>query len=399
MRKFKKFVAFGLATALVMAPAATMAAEETSGSSTGDSYLEGVMPSDVTSIVLPTIAEGTYKTILDPSHLLSTYDENKDNYESGASVLFPVANSKYASTSQLGTAVNKSTCDVKLAVNVEVTNVATNPVTFVAKDAVESDTNRNVYMGLVPTAVGTVVGTATATAGAATAAQAIAVNTEGKAEATFLLEGDTDNFDIKQAADATVKSGHKYTYVAKDDASWNTAGFGLTATCNTKADWVSYNEKSQLTTGGENLAVEVVYEMTALTDDEKAQLTGDDAISADATTGLIEFASDTAPTGFASGATFTMTVGDSTSTQLAVNLGNGTLASTISSIDVLTSEDAAIKTLVENTEYTLADGNKITLTAGEGSVFGVAVAGSYKIKVTLADGSTFVAPLTVSAAE
>lgn len=188
---------------------------------------------------------------------------------------------KYTNTSDVATAVNKGNTDVVLTVKVSVTNVTSNPVKFVNADDVSTGTDRNVAVQIVPTAKGTVTGSGTPTAGAVTAAQAVDVSEAGTATMTFLVAAKADNFTIKQEADATVTSGHKYVWEEKDadTSEWHTVGFALSAVCNGEegVDWSAYNTASQKLTGGENLKVKVVYSMTVPTESQKAELDGKEA--------------------------------------------------------------------------------------------------------------------------
>lgn len=390
MRNFKKFLALGLATALVITPMSVTKADTV----TGNSNLEGVPPEDVVSVVLPTIAADTYDFILDPSDLLSQYDASKDDY-TPSSIYFPnTTAAKKSSLSDIGTAINKSTCDVLLDVDMKVTNAATNPVTFTAKDAVENDTKLNVYLGLVPTAKGTVVGDGTPTDGAVTSAQAIPVDSTGDASASFLLTGDTDNFDVTQTADASVASGHKYSYDAKATATWSTAGFALEGSCNTTADWKDYNEKSQLLVGGENLKVSVVYTMNPLTTAQKTEIEG--GVTADSTTSLIALsktASAAAPLGFTN-SSYTYKKG--TALTIPIDLGSGSLK--------LVPTSVVVSMQVASQWYDLSSGSfggsysngQYTLAANAG----LSVGGPYPLRVvitTASESKTFTSTLTISA--
>ncbi len=185
---------------------------------------------------------------------------------------------KYTNTSDVATAVNKGNTDVILTVNVSVSNVKSNPVKFVKAAAVSTGTDRNIAVQIVPAAAGKVTGAAAPTAGAATAAQAVDISESGKATMTFKVAAKDANFTIKQEADATVASGHKYVWDEKNPATseWSTVGFALSAVCNGNegVDWSAYNTASQKLTGGENLKVEVVYSMAVPTASQKLELAG-----------------------------------------------------------------------------------------------------------------------------
>ncbi len=185
---------------------------------------------------------------------------------------------KYTNTSDVATAVNKGNTDVILTVNVSVSNVKSNPVKFVKAADVSTGTDRNIAVQIVPAAKGTVTGSATPSAGAATVAQAVDISESGKATMTFLVKSRDANFTIKQEADATVASGHKYVWdeVDPDASNWETVGFALSAVCNdnTDVDWSAFNTASQKLTGGENLKVNVVYSMTVPTESQKVELAG-----------------------------------------------------------------------------------------------------------------------------
>lgn len=324
--KVKKLAALGLAAAMVVSPVTVNAASGgQSGSSSGSSVMEGVLPSDVVDVVLPTISDGTYNFVLDPANLLSQYDKDKaTKYPTASSLYFANADGTNSGTSDIATCVNKSSTQIVLSVEVNVSNVKANPVTFTSSGNVESDTENNVFLGLVPTAKGTVAGNDDPTAGAATSAQTITVDATGKARAFFLMDGSTSNFDVTQSADATVASGHKYEYTPKESASWTTAGFALTGACNKTADWDDFNTASQDKASGENLSVDVAYSMDTLSDDQKAQMADETSpVSADTTTGLIPFAVNEAPK-----ATYNLAYNKETGSKLVLDLGCGTLGAT-----------------------------------------------------------------------
>lgn len=322
MRKmgfFKKTAAMVLAAAMVITVAPNVNAAGQSGSVTGDSFMEGVMPKDVVDVVLPTVTNDTYKFILDPADLLSRYDANKDKYTK-SSVYFSNAAGTYTGTSDVATATNKSTCDVVLGVDVSVTNVATNPVTFTDSASVSTGTDKNLYVGLVPTAKGTVADAATPVAGALNTGKAKAV-ANGATGTSFLLTGTTDNFDVKQTADENATSGHAYNYVAKTTgATWTTAGFALTAACNPAADWAAFNTASQDKENGENLQVTVAYSMDVPTAAQKEELA---TLTPDGDTGEVALTRNVSPT-----ATYDVTYDKVNGTSFKIDLGSGKLAAT-----------------------------------------------------------------------
>lgn len=369
MRKmgfFKKTAAMVLAAAMVITVAPNVNAAGQSGSVTGDSYMEGVMPTDVVDVVLPTVTNDTYKFILDPADLLSRYDANSSKYTK-SSVYFTNAGGTYTGTSDIATATNKSTCDVVLGVDVSVANVATNPVTFTDSASVATGTDRNLYIGLVPTAKGTVADNATPEAGALKDAKAKAV-TNGTTGTSFLLTGTTNNFDVKQTADANTTSGHAYNYVAKTTgATWTTAGFALTGACNTGADWSAFNTASQDKTSGENLQITVAYSMDVPSAAQKEELA---TLTPDGDTGEVALTRDVDPVGFTKDS-YDVTLG--TALDIPVDLGKGSKA-----IDVTS---AMVELELGGTWYDL-------------SSFGVTYADG---KVTVAEDTTLTAggPYTV----
>lgn len=417
--KAKKIVAMGLATvmAVTLTPVSVNAASgEQSSSSTGSSVMEGVLPSDVVDVVLPTITDGTYDFVLDPANLLSQYDPNKDTkYPTASSLYFANASGTNSDTSDIATCVNKSSTQIVLSVEVNVTNVKANPVNFTSKDDVEADTEKNVFLGLVPTTKGTVVGDGTPTEGTATTDQTVAVGATGTARAFFLMDGSTDNFDVTQTDDATVASGHKYDYTAKADASWSTAGFALTGACNTTAEWNDYNSVSQDISAGENLSVEVAYSMAPLSEDQEAQMNDEtNPVTADADTSVIPFVVNEAPT-----AAYTLSYDKDNGSKLVLDLGSGDLAATnvtaayapsgtawtkATSADVTTKTwffNQATSTLLIGPGYGAVAGQQITLTLNDTAKTTVTItlvdnqapASAYELTYDKDNGSTLVLDL------
>lgn len=181
---------------------------------------------------------------------------------------------KYTNTADIATFANKGSKDVVLSVDVTVTNVDTNPVVFTESGDVENDEKLNVAIALTPTAKGTVINNADPTDGSVTPAQAKAVDGDGMATMSWLVEANSSNFTVKQEADDSVLSGHKYVYSPiEGEKTYNTAGYTLQAACNTKADWTDYYEKSSLLDDkDENLKVNVVYSIAAITDAQASSL-------------------------------------------------------------------------------------------------------------------------------
>lgn len=394
MKNSKRFLAVLTATTVALAPTIALAADslDTDTPQIGGSYIEGVVPGDVYSVVLPTTTDVTYDFILDPANLLKRYDANKDNYTQ-SSVYFANAGSTttYSNTSDVATAVNKSTAGVLLTVTATATNVETNPVTFTKFADVEADTKTNVALAIVPATKGTVAESQTPTAGTPTAAQKIEFDSTGKATATFYLAADSNNFEVKQSADSNATSGHKYEYTAKSDATWNTAGFALSGVCNTTADWSAFNTASQVKDGGENISLSVVYKMTKLTDAQKEQMTRTtDPVAADATTGLITFEAEApvpvAPS-IASNTVMTYTV--AAGGQITVDLGSGDkkatgITSAIMEISGGSTYDATSLVTLDGTTLKLASNN----------FAGPAVGTERKVTVTFNDSNNTTAEFT-----
>lgn len=94
------------------------------------------------------------------------------------------------------------------------------------------------------------------------------------------------------------------------------------------------------------------------------------------------------PTGFAAGESFEMALG-SVSNTLTLGLGSGSSAVTIDKVEVLYGNafESALE-LTENTEYTITDGNKLTLVGTTTGIFKTGTLGNYKIRVTYSDADT-----------
>lgn len=341
MRKTKKLLAVLTVAAMVLCPLTAFAAPSyetdpdaatNSGSAaTGDSFLEGVTPDDVFTVVLPTVTANTYDFVLDPDQLLSQADADKTKYTAGDNVYFHnTANStdKYTDLSDGAVAVNAGMTDVILTVDVEVTNTSECAVEFSDTDVMTGD-SLGLYMAVIPADKGTVTDT-NLTAGTVAvgnaSGSAVVVDKDGTASVSFLLEGQADNYELTQGSPDTV--GHKYNYTKKASPAkdWNTAGFYLTATCNDEADWSEFNKKSHAASNAENLSVSVVWTMTNLTDEQAAQIE-DGTVTPDATSGVVEFETapvvpaDVAPTAVVSSGDYSKSA--PSNVVISYNLGSG----------------------------------------------------------------------------
>ena len=425
MKKFKKVLAVVTALTMAITPMPVLADSVASSSSSGEGYLEGVAPTDLYDVVLPYVADGTYKPTLDPTQLLSKYDESGATFTSGASMYFDTgaknASDKavYADTSAVATVVNKGTTPVILTVDASVKNATGNALKFVSSGAVTADNNPNVAMSIVPAGKGTVSGSSitgdaitgsvasgyaltvtgqavvtTGTAASVVTGQAVDFSTDAAAQAVFFIDGSTDNFDIKQESVSTdeIASGHKYSYIAKDDAVWDTVGFAISGQCNTNstADWSQVSLKENV------IKVDVVYTISKMDDTQKTQLYGDDdtlagsesTATVDATTAII-------------GGTFTASSsGSSSSTGNTKPIYSKTSGGTIN-VDETKAVISAVKygPAADNTPnaatgYTF-NSTAHTITLPSGLFANVTVGESRYVQVTYGNGSTEVFEIVI----
>ena len=136
MQKFKKIVAIALATTMVMGSSIVALADDpvTSGGTTGAGASEGHVDKHVINVVLPTIQEGAtpFAYTVDTERLVTETEAAK--YVAGTTftadaktngVYFLTGENAYDSKSSAQTVTSQSSADVKLTVEVEVVNAAT----------------------------------------------------------------------------------------------------------------------------------------------------------------------------------------------------------------------------------------------------------------------------------
>lgn len=289
--KKMKYVLGVLAIAMALClPVAIAAGDSSSGYTTGSSDVEGVVATDVFSVVIPTLAAGdtTYKFHIDPNQMIAQTGAaryGKATVEDGATVMFTqndTGTAKFASRSNILTVTNKSTFGVTAKVEAEITGSvdatdATKKIDFVAKATTTPDANGKIpaeiimklakYTKTVNGKVTTVALDSTvpssdvvapSTASGLTAEEVTALTAAGvKAYAALtmdlgaLAERDTNKDRIGDAYEFVYANG-KYSYELKSaftgtgtraydfEANKNAANFALSATANTEStEWES----------------------------------------------------------------------------------------------------------------------------------------------------------------
>ncbi len=274
--------------------------EITSGNATGSGNIislpeDHMIPDDVVSVVLPVTTNETYDFIMDPIGLINLYYNGSRNIEDDyPSLYFPNSEKKNSTTSNVATFINKSSVPVLLNVNLSVTYADDNPVTYTDRTSVEIDNNNNISFSIIPSELGSADKNATQAENKALVNdQAIDIGTDGTASATFYLASDENNFnkilsngseDAPADSVDALKNNLKYILLESDTATWSTAGFAITGSCNRKADWFEF---AKLSNQGSSLSIHVSYNMTKLTEEQSAAIAN--GVTPDPTTGLIKF--------------------------------------------------------------------------------------------------------------
>lgn len=267
MRKTKKILAAVLAATLALAPTAVYAEEVTdaaaaSGSATSTGELEGYVDEEAFCVVLPAVSSDALKFALDPQGLLTIKDNTyaTDTAVTAGAIVFPESTNTTKTYSSIFTAVNRSSYDVTMSLDLSVENASPSGLTFVdsAEDAVSGD-GLNLYLALVPeksyvglntTGDAATVATGSAivdsyTADPATSYAFAIDNSSLKATAAYNLQGNEDNYSIVATATSAAIGASTYEYQLDEDASdWKAVGFSITGKCNKNADWSDYLSNS-----------------------------------------------------------------------------------------------------------------------------------------------------------
>ena len=218
MQKMKKGIAVALTATMALGGTFTAYAADTAttGSTSGSGTSEGHVEQEVLNMVLPTVDSGStpFAYIMDPERLIQGTDGNK--YAEGTvfpakdgdtGVYFLTAANTYANTSNTLQAINKSSCDVTLTVDVE-TTAGTKDITL-ATSSTPSETAAELYLGLK-------VGNDTTTV------------KSDKKTVTKTVAGSPTNFEI------AVKNG-AYVYQEKADATtWKAMNISMTGAVSKK---------------------------------------------------------------------------------------------------------------------------------------------------------------------
>ncbi len=218
MQKMKKGIAVALTATMALGGTFTAYAADTAttGSTSGSGTSEGHVEQEVLNMVLPTVDSGStpFAYIMDPERLIQGTDGNK--YAEGTvfpakdgdtGVYFLTAANTYANTSNTLQAINKSSCDVTLTVDVE-TTAGTKDITL-ATSSTPSETAAELYLGLK-------VGNDTETVAST------------KKTVTKTVAGSPTNFEI------AVKNG-AYVYQEKADATtWKAMNISMTGAVSKK---------------------------------------------------------------------------------------------------------------------------------------------------------------------
>lgn len=218
MQKMKKGMAVALTATMVLGSTLTAFAADPAGTgnTTGTGTSEGHVDQEVLNMILPTVENGAtpFAYIMDPERLIQGTDGGK--YAEGTvfpaaaddtGVYFLTAENTYSNTSNTLQAINKSSCDVTLTVDVE-TTAGTKDIAF-ATSATPSATTAELYLGLK-------VGNTTETVGAS------------KKTVTKTVAGSPSNFEI------AVKN-NAYVYQEKADATtWKAMNISMTGAVSKK---------------------------------------------------------------------------------------------------------------------------------------------------------------------
>lgn len=153
MRKLiKKTVALTAAFAMTLSMSAVAgAATNTTGDLKSDSLLEGYVNKTVYDITVPTIAKNGLDFTVDPQGLLDIADGDETNYTLGeGAVYFTNAGSPatYSNTSDAIELINNSSFDIDVSLDIEVT-AADAGITLVEKDDLATAETPSLYLGLI----------------------------------------------------------------------------------------------------------------------------------------------------------------------------------------------------------------------------------------------------------
>lgn len=233
----KRLLALTLAATMVMGSSVTAFADE--GSQTGTGDIEGIVNTDVFSVVLPTATDATYKFILDPQGLIEA--TNSAAYSgatfTGNNLYFNSAADTYGDTSAVLTAVNKSSFGVDINLKATLTGYDGLTVASSASDATSETDDPAIYLAIKKEA-GTVAHDA--------ATPSIELTNSATSEAIAVSDGvaaaNVTMTLAAPAADENSKPAYVYSYADDEysyelnsawEGNFNGVAFALTGAINT----------------------------------------------------------------------------------------------------------------------------------------------------------------------
>lgn len=356
MYKFKKILAVALAATMVIGSSVTAFADPvTSGGTDGAGTSEGHVDKKVINVVLPTVPENTtpFAYTMDPERLIqgttaAKYAEGTTFPAAGSDtgVYFLTAENTYANTSNTLQAINKSSCDITLTVKVK-TTAAASDITL-AQSATPSTDAAELYLGLIVGDTTTVV-------------------KADEQTVTKVLAGAPNNFEV------AVKDG-AYAYQAKADATtWKAMNISMTGA-------VSAHAISDTTTAP---TVNVTWSYAEAAEADGAAAT--DAVD------YSDAPANAAPS--VTSTTGTMALG--VDTEIAINLGTGTLAAT--GVESVTYTAGGNSYSFAENEISVSDG-KLILSHSKSDVWLNANVASREVTITFNDSAATTANVTLNKA-
>jgi|GEM_PF-6406314 Domain of unknown function. len=264
------------------------------------------------------------------------------------------------------TATNKSTFGVILNVAASVTNTTT-PVKFTKTSDIAADTGLNFAIDILGDDKSVVANVTKNSA-----------DENGAASVDFYVPGVNTNYSMYQGAADANTGGHTYNYLEKTDAAWSNVDFNVQASCNTTADWTTYNNSL---TAGNRLGIGLTFTMSTAT------VTATPGDNYNATTGVITINSGSAP----AIATTSYTIAKDAAKDVTVDLGSGTLGAT----GVASIKDGG--TTVNASNYSLT-GSTLTLSSAYiNTVIGAGTSDvSKSLDVTFNDGASTKVTITLN---
>lgn len=152
---YKRILAGILAATMIFGSSmAVLAAEEdpkkAEGEGTGTGSVEGVIDTDVFSVVVPTSVETTLAFIVDPQGLIKATTGKNDKYTGKTfgegTLFFANADNKYSNTSEALKIVNKSSVDVDVTIGAKVGDA--DGIKLTEDKTFADDTSASVYLAI-----------------------------------------------------------------------------------------------------------------------------------------------------------------------------------------------------------------------------------------------------------